>query len=339
MMPPPPPPPRGGFGRALLVGILVIALVFSVMFNFLQLGAALGVGNVKQTVIVSGDASTKIAVVPIDNLILDQSAESFDQVLSAVEKDATVKALVVEINTPGGSASASDEMYHRLLAFKQNEKSAGRNIPVVIAMRGMATSGGYYISCAGDYLFAEPICLTGNIGVLLPGINVSQLVSEHGIEETTLTATTTGHSFKNAGSMLKPVNAQDQAYLQGIVDGLFAQFKAAVETGRAGKLKDSAGDIFSGKAFIAQDAMDRGLIDQIDYPEKAYDYAAQHAGITNAEVVRYTPRVSLLDMFDSQSTLPPSKALGSTSINGLTVDKQTLVDLICSRPLMLWRAN
>ena len=259
--------------------------------------------------------------------------------LRYVEKDSTVKALVLDINTPGGDAAASDEMYHRVLQFKQTEKDAGRNVPVVVAMQGMATSGGYYVSCAGDYLIAEPICLTGNIGVLLPAFNVSKLVDEHGIEETTLVATTTGHSFKNAGSMFKPVNAEDEAYLQGIVDGLFAQFKNAVETGRAGKLKDTEGDIFSGKAFIAQDAKTRGLIDQIDYPEKAYDYAAQLAGVTNKEVVQYTPRVSLLDMFDSKSTLPAGKAVGTISSTGVTIDSKSLIDLICARPLMLWRAN
>jgi protease-4 len=339
MMPPPPPPHRGGIARTLFIILLVIALIFSVMLNFAQLGNALGEGSIKETVIVAGDSSSKIAVVPIDGLILDQSAETLDQVLTYIEKDSAVKALVLEINTPGGSASASDEMYHRVLRFKQNEKSAGRNVPVVVAMRGMATSGGYYVSCAADYLIAEPICLTGNIGVLLPAFNLSKLVGNYGIEETTLTATTTGHSYKNAGSMFKPVNPQDEAYLQGIVDGLFAQFKAAVQTGRAGKLNDATGDIFSGKAFIAQEAKDRGLIDQIDYPETAYDYAAKLAAVTSKEVVRYTPRTSLLDMFDNQSTLPPAKAVGNVSFTGVTVDSQSLIDLICARPMMLWRAN
>jgi protease IV len=310
-----------------------------VLFNFAQLGSALGVGNVKETVIIPGDSQTKFAVVPIDGLIAGESADSLDKVLTYVEKDSTVKALVLDIDTPGGDAASSDEMYHRVLQFKQAEKDAGRNVPVIVAMRGMATSGGYYISCAGDYLIAEPICLTGNIGVLLPAFNLSKLVSDHGIEETTLVATTTGHSFKNAGSMFKPVNSEDEAYLQGIVDGLFAQFKNAVQTGRGTKLNDAQGDIFSGKAFIAQDAKTRGLIDQIDYPEKAYDYAAKIAGVTSKEVVQYTPRVSLLDMFDSKSTLPAGKAVGSLSGTGVTIDSKSLLDLVCARPLMLWRAN
>jgi protease-4 len=338
----PPPPPKHGVAKTLLFLFLLGALAVSVIINFAQIAGTLGAGmTVKETTIVAGDPQSKIDVVPIDDdMILDQTAANFDQMLTAVEKDSAVKALVVEINTPGGSASASDEMYHRLLLFKQTTKDAGRTIPVVIAMRGMATSGGYYISCAGDYLFAEPGCLTGNIGVILPRVNISKLVADHGIEETTLVATTTGHSFKNAGSMLSPPNPQDEAYLQGIVDGLFAQFKLAVQTGRAGKLHDTAGDIFSGKAFIAQDAKDRGLIDQIDYPEKAYDYAAQAAGVTNKTVVRLSPRVSILDMFGGDRfALSPSRAMGNSTINGLTVDAQTLRDLITCRPMMIWRGN
>jgi protease-4 len=337
------PSPRGGFGKTLLIVLLLVALVVSLVLNFSQIGDVLGsTASVKETTIVSGDPQTKVAVIPIeDDIITDQSAANFDLLLSDVEKDATVKAVVVEINTPGGSASASDEMYHRLLRFKQTTKDAGRTVPVVISMRGLATSGGYYVSCAGDYVFAEPITLTGNIGVILPSFNLSKLVEEHGIEETTLTATTTGHSYKNAGSMFQPSNPLDRAYMQGIVDGLFAQFKAAVETGRATKLHDSAGDIFSGKAFLAQEAKDRGLIDEIGYPEKAYDYAAQAAGVSNKTVVRLTPRTSILDMLgiDSRSTLPTGRAMGISTINGLSVDAQSLRDLICCPPMMIWRAN
>jgi protease-4 len=339
VMPPmffPPPPPRRGAGRGILMILLIVALVISIMINFGKFADLTGAAGIKQTTIVSGDSQTKIAVVPVDGLILDNSAAQFDQVLSDVEKDTTVKALVIEINTPGGSASASDEMYHRLLRFKKD-----RPIPVVIAMKGMATSGGYYLSCAGDYLFAEPVTLTGNIGVLLPRFNISKLVDEHGIEETTLVATTTGHSYKDAGSMFKPENPQDEQYLQGIVDGLFAQFKNAVETGRKGKLSDVTGDTFSGKAFLANDAKDRGLIDQIDYPEKAYDYAAQQAGVSNKSVVVFTPRTSILDMLSDswRGGNPQGSASKMVSLNDFHVDIQSLQNLICAQPMMIWRGN
>ena len=336
-MPPFMPPPRRG-GRWILLTMLIIALAVSVLINMVQLGVALvgAAAEVRQTVI-SGEGSDKIAVVPIDGIIDDNSTQTFETLLKEVEKDSAVRALVVEIDTPGGSATASDEMYHRLDEFKKN-----KNVPVVIAMRGMATSGGYYVSSAGDYIFAEPGCLTGNIGVLFPRFNLSKMVNKWGVYESTLTATTPGHSYKNAGSMFEPENPQDEVYLQGLVDGTFAQFKLVVQTGRKGKLIDKDGDIFSGKAFIASDALARGLIDQIGYPDAAYDYAAHLAGITSRSIVKYTPNPTLMQLLTASSNLPAGQARASAqsvSIDGFSIDGHTAADLLSARPLLLWRGN
>jgi len=334
----PPPPPRRR-GRGVLIAVLIIALVISVMVNLGQLGVAVvgASADVHQTVLW-GEGSDKIAVVPIDGLIDDGSNQNFDTVLKGVAKDSAVKAVVIEIDTPGGSASAADEMYHRLVMFK-NEK----HVPVVIAMRGMATSGGYYVAAAGDYIFAEPGCLTGNIGVLMPRFNLSQTINKWGAYEETLTATAPGqHSYKNAGSMFQPDNPEDTAYLQGLVDNIFAQFESVVKTGRQGKLNPAMSDIFSGKAFIAADALSRGLIDKIGYPNDAYDYAAQLAGVTNKSVVKYTPNPSLLQLLTASSNLPARQAnstSGSISIDGFAIDARAAAELLTSRPLLLWRGN
>jgi protease-4 len=336
MMFPPPFPPRRRGGLWIAIILLLIALGISVVVNMVQFGATLANGDVRQTVI-SGQGGDKIAIVPIDGIIDDNSAETFDKVLKNVEKDSAVKALVVEIDTPGGSATASDEMYHRLDRFKND-----KHIPVVVAMRGMATSGGYYVSCAADYIFAEPGCLTGNIGVLFPRFNMSKMLDKWGVSETTLTATTPGHSYKNAGSMFQPENPQDEAYLQGLVDGTFAQFKAVVQTGRKARLSDKLGDIFSGKAFIAQDALDRGLIDKIGYPDSAYDYAASAAGVTNPCVVRYAPSPTLLQILTARSNIQRGESGNSSamvSIDGFSMDAKAVEDLFSARPLLLWRGN
>jgi len=332
-----PPPPRRG-GRWVLILVLLLALVGSVVVNLVLFGVIVvgAAAEVRQTVI-SGEGSDKVAVVGIDQLIDDESAQAFETVLKEVEKDSAVKALVVEIDTPGGSATSSDEMYHRLDRFKNT-----KHVPVVIAMRGMATSGGYYVSVAGDYLFAEPGCLTGNIGVLFPRFNVSQMIGKWGISETTLTATTSGHSYKNAGSMFQPPNPEDEKYLQGLVDGVFAQFKAVVVAGRKGKLADTQGDVFSGKAFMADEALARGLIDKIGYPNEAYDYAAHLAGLTTRSIVRYAPNPNLLQLLTAQSNLPTAQTKASANamtIDGVSVDARTAQELLCARPLLLWRGN
>lgn len=333
----PPPPPRRG-GKWVVIIVLVVALVVSILVNVVQFGVAVAgaAGEVRQTVI-SGEGSDKVAVVPIDGLIDDQSALTFDTLLKDVEKDSNVKALVVEVDTPGGSATASDEMWHRLDLFKKL-----KNIPVVIAMKGMATSGGYYVSSAGDYIYAEPGCLTGNIGVLFPRFNMSKLVNEYGVFESTLTATTTGHSYKNAGSMFQPQNPEDEAYLQGLIDSIFGQFKSVVLNGRKGKLVDKTGDVFSGKAFIAADALARGLVDQIGYPEAAYDYAAKTAGLGAHSVVRYTPNPTLLQLLTAKSNIPPAESAftgKNLTVNGVSVDARAAAELITAHPLLLWRGN
>jgi protease-4 len=344
----PPPPRRGGAGRWIVIIVLLLVLSVSVAFNFMLLGASAGGAGtiIRQTTIEPGDGTNKIAVVPVEGLVGEGDATPavFEQVLREVQKDPAVKALVVEIDTPGGSASASDEMYHSLARFRQDAKEKGKQIPIVVAMRGMATSGGYYVACGGDYIFAEPGTLTGNIGVLLPHVNISDLTQKYGIKEDTFTMTTNGHSYKNAGSMLQPENPLDQAYLQNIVDQIFAQFKLVVQTGRKGKLNDQAGDIFSGKAFIAQEAKDRGLIDQIGYPEKAYDYAASAAGVSNKTVVRFAPAAPLWEqiLFGARSNVggAASQSTGTAiSADGVNVDADSIAQLITARPLLLWRSN
>lgn len=331
------PPPRRS-GAWVLVVLLAIALVISIVVNVVLLGMAMSSATeqVKQTVL-AGEGPQKIAVVPVEGLIDEDSSVALDRVLKEVEKDSQVKALVVQIDTPGGSASAAEEMYHRLNQFKSEQ-----HMPVVVAMQGMATSGGYYLACAGDYIFAEPGCMTGNIGVLFPRFNVSKLMDKWGLAETTLTATVPGHSYKNAGSMFQPQNPLDEKYLQGLVDGTFALFKDAVETGRKGKLIGKYGDIFSGKAFLATDARDRGLIDQIGYPDKAYDYAASLANVSNPLVVEFAPRPTLLQLLQSRSNVQRDERGASSallSINGLSIDAKAAEDLLTARPMLLWRGN
>ena len=163
----------------MLIALLIVALIISVSLNLMKAGGTVTPpAPAKQTLVVAGDLNTKVAVVPVEGIIDDEMALRFDHLLGQVEKDSAAKALVIRIDTPGGSASSSDEMYHRLDQFKTR---TGGKVPVVISMGGMATSGGYYVACAGDYIFAEDETLTGNIGVLFPRFNVSKFINDHGI--------------------------------------------------------------------------------------------------------------------------------------------------------------
>jgi len=336
--------PRGGLIQGILSTLALSIFGLSLLLNvylFATAGLRGGDGEIDQTVLVEGDVKEKVAVIPITGEIFDATAERFDRVLSAVEMDANVKAVVVEVDTPGGAVTPSDEIHARIQRFRQRYPSR----PVVVTMKGLATSGGYYISCAGEYVFAQPTTLTGNIGVIMPRMNVSKLAGAYGVEEVTVTAPE--HGFKNAGSMYAPVNPEDNKYLQGIIDGAFVQFKLAVTGGRQQKLTKTIDEIANGKVYTGGEALALGLVDQIGYSNDAYDKAASMASLSNKQVVRYTKPVSFLGLLmggqaKSGVGAPSAGAsAGNTTVNGVNVnvDAGLLDQLNRPRLLYLWRGQ
>jgi protease IV len=304
--------------------------------NLFLLAKNMGGGalSAKQTSLVDGDPAQRIAVVPLDGMIMDAEAQKFDRLLTSVEKDANVKAIVVQIDSPGGSVTASDEMFHRLQKFKQNKP----NIPVVVSMGGLAASGGYYVACGADYLIAAPTTLTGNIGVLMPRYNVSKLMDKYGVEETTIVSS--GATFKNAGSMFKPENAEDTKYIQDLADKAFAQFKDVVARGRNGKLKKPLEEIANGKIYLAADALALGLVDQVGYPQDAYEHAATKASLTKPSVVKFQEQPTLIDLLTSRSTTADRNAAAQgVTVNGINVDAKGISELMTPRLMYLWRGQ
>jgi len=209
-------------------------------------------------------------------------------------------------------------------------------VPVVVTMGGLAASGGYYISCASDYIFAQPTTLTGNIGVLMPRFNVSKLMDKWGVEETTITSK--GATYKNAGSMFKPANEKDEQYIQDLADKAFDQFKAVVVSGR--KLtKMEVDKVADGRILIAEDAKKARLVDEIGYTEDACSYLATKLGIgKKATVVRYQDPPGILNLLSSKSALP-QRSETNININGVHVDGKGLMELMTPRLMYLWRGN
>jgi len=344
MMPPPGMfKPQRSFTRAIFTTLAGLILTGSIMLNFyLLLAVSLSSGlsggqGVIRTVITEGDDSQQIAVVPIKGMIGQPTAEKFDAILTTIEKDPTIKGLVIEIETPGGGVTPSDQMYARVMRLRAQKP----NFPVVITMGQLATSGGYYVACAGTHLIAQPTTMTGNIGVLMPRFNVAKLADKYGIEEATITAPHQG--FKNAGSMFAPVDAKDTQYLQTLIDEMYGNFKTVVITGRGAKLTSKIEEIADGRVFTATQAKTLGLVDDIGYAEKAYAHAAKAAGLTNPTFVRYSPRApSFFDAFsaESKSNMKVDGA-GGVTINGInvTLDAGLLEELGRPRALYLWRGQ
>jgi protease-4 len=335
MFMPPPPRRRSGAGRFFTV-VLILLLGFSLVLNIFLLArsAAGGAGSAKETSVVEGDSAQRVAVVALDGVIMDAASQKFDRLITSVEKDGNVKALVIEIDSPGGSVTASDEMYHRLQKFKQTKPG----VPVIVSMGGLAASGGYYVACGADYLVAQPSTLTGNIGVLMPRYNISELMSKYGVKETTIVSS--GATFKNAGSMFQPENPEDNKYIQDLADKAFTQFKDVVAKGRSGKLKKPLDQIANGKIYLAADALALGLIDQVGYRQDAYAYAATKAGLSKPSVVKYQDQPSFMELLTARSTLPaPSAAAQGVTMNGINLDAGGISELMTPRMMYLWRGQ
>jgi protease-4 len=336
--PPPPPRPPRSFARAIFTTLATTIFGLSILLNIYLLAFALlskgNDGSARQTVLTAGAAAERIAIVPLDGAIMQEQAERFAQLLGQVQQDANVKALVIQIDTPGGSVTASDQIYHRIQQFK----TAKPNVPVVISQGALATSGGYYASCAGGWIVAQPTTLTGNIGVLMPRFNVSKLADKWGIEDNSMHST--GADFKTAGSPFKEDTPQEHQYIQNLIDQAFTQFKSVVTAGRAGKLNGTIDQIANGKVYSAADALKLGLVDQIGYLDDATAKAAQLAGLTHPTVVKFQRHSTLLDLLSADNRLGSARAAAHESAVNVQVDGGAVLDALTTpRMLYLWRGR
>lgn len=320
--------------------VLFLALGASLLTNFALIGAtagSLGAGvddHTVRTTVLRGASDQKIAVLPIEGVINDAMAAQVSRWLDAVERDSNVRAVILAVDTPGGTVTASDVIHSRILRLKE-----ARSIPVVVSMGGLATSGGYYVSAAADHIVAQPTTLTGNIGVLMPRYNVSELAKKWGVSENTLTAPPDG--FKNAGSMFQPENEKEKAYLQSLINGMYQRFRNVVVTGRSGKLKGNVDDICNGQVFLAGEAVKRGLVDAEGYFEQAVQTAQQMAGLNKPTVVRYQRRLSFFEAMTggAASNLAPA-GRGDGALNlSVRVDRDALTEWTSPRPMYLWRGQ
>jgi len=345
MMPPafyPPPPPQksgGGFARAIFTTLATTILGLSLALNVYLLifsGVMKSSSGARAETIIDGDYSQQVAVYPIHGIIDDDMSRQFDKELTEAEKDSTIKAIVLHIDTPGGGVTASDEIYARILRFKESKK-----VPVVATMASLGTSGGYYIACAADHVFAEETTLTGNIGVLQEGFNVSELCQKWGIKETTIVPE--GAPYKNAGSMFQPERPEDVKYMRDMVEQAFGRFKLIVKQGRGSKLAKPIDQIANGKVYQGPDARKLGLVDDIGYAHDAYTKAAGLANLSNMRVVMYERMPSLFGLFGATKTgsTPSASSIGSLNIGASDVhfNSNTLRELLTPKLLYLGRGR
>lgn len=306
------PPPAGRRSRlpwaALLVLVLLVALFASVLFNVaaLSLLAVSGlVGSEGREKVQEEFYShnrhgpLKVAIISIEGLILEGEGFVKKQIDHA-RRDAAagnLKAVVLRVDSPGGTVSGSDMIYHELRKLAEETQ-----VPLVVSMGSLAASGGYYVSMAvGDTprsVYAEPTTWTGSIGVIIPHYNAADLLDRWGIEEDSVAS----HPLKNMGSFARQMTDEERAIFQGLVDESFARFKEIIRQGRPKFHQDAEllDKLATGQIFTAQQAKQTGLVDEIGFLEDAVDRAIELAGLKGREdevqVVRYRKQPTVFDV-------------------------------------------
>jgi len=244
---------------------------------------------------LSREAPTKVAIVDVVGAIMGGSGFARQQ-LDRIAEDENVKAIVLRVDSPGGTVAGSDELHHRLAGLV-----AKRDLPVVVSMGSIAASGGYYVAMANgggeDVIFAEPATLTGSIGVIIPHYDFSKALRRIDVADDSITSGPLKEMLSPTKERPPELAERERKVLQSLVDDMFARFKEVVRGGRP-KLDDAALDtIATGQVFTSRQAKEAGLVDRIGFLEDAVDRAVELAGLTKdtARVVRYVRPRGLLD--------------------------------------------
>ncbi len=197
--------------------------------------------------------------------------------LKKAAEDDRVRALIVRINSPGGTVTASDIIYHEIGSFRETRK-----VPVVAVMMDVAASGGYYVALAADTIVAHPTSVTGSIGVIMLTINAQGLMEKIGVAASAIKS----GPRKDMGSPFRELTGEERAIFQGVIDELQVQFVTKVAERRKMPL-ETARRVADGRVYTAEQAAANGLIDRIGYMDDAVKAAKRAAGLDEARVIVY----------------------------------------------------
>jgi protease-4 len=244
-----------------------------------------------QEVQLSGTGDGKVLLLDFSGLISSQDKDgivpqpnmlaTFKEELTRASKDEKIKALVVRINSPGGTVTASDIMYHELKEFKSKKK-----IPVIASMMDVAASGGYYLAMAGDTVLVHPSTVTGSIGVIMLTVNARGLLEKVGVEASAITS----GPRKDMGSPFRVMTSEEQAIFQSVIDSFYQRFLAVVQAGRPNLSAEQIKKLADGRIYSGEQAKAAGLVDEIGYLDDALELAKKKAGLTEARIVTYARR-------------------------------------------------
>lgn len=290
----------GGF---ILLGIIMSAAMTSSISD-LAAQADMG-GKLQEKVVEKGDSpdAGKIAIIPLFGAISGQGTyisgegmlyKTIRQIRRAAEDD-KVKAVVINLDSPGGGLTASDLIYHEITRLKESGKK------VVISVGTLAASGGLYISSSADYIVASRTSMVGSIGVIMTRFQVDELMKKMGIKWDPIKS----GGMKDLGSPFRDLTVEERQYFEELIETFHDHFIQLVADGRHMQFADVK-KLANGKIYTAQQALDYGLIDEIGYIEDAIQKAKELTNLESPTIVRYKKGMDFgpfSQFFDEESSL------------------------------------
>ena len=278
---------------------------------------------------VGGSGDAKIVLIDISNVITDQEDQGpfgvsirpgmTARVREELEKaadDGRVKAVLLRINSPGGTVTASDVIFHELLQFKQR-----RQLPIIAHIMDMGTSGAYYIALAADQIVVSPTTVTGSVGVIMAGVNLSGLMDKLGVKNQTFKA----GKHKDMASPLRPLTPDDQELMQAVLDDMHDRFLGLVRERRPMMTADALKTISDGRIVTASQALQAGLVDHIGYADDAIELTEQRAGVHEARLILYRrPNEYAENIYSRASVSAPQVNLVNFDLGSLSRSPQFL---------------
>ena len=231
-------------------------------------GSGPGLAWIKIRGVIAEEDSQSVFAAP-------SSASSISKRIREAAKDKNVKAIVLDINSPGGTVASVQDIYSEIMNAKEQGKK------VVALFRDVAASGAFYIAMAADQIVAEPGTITGSVGVIMQVGNVVGLFNKLGVQVTPITS----GKYKDIGSAYRPMTEAEKTILQDMVHDTYSQFLAVVKAGRPKVTPSDLEEYTDGRVFTGQRAYNLGFIDKLGGEETARLLAGELAGLENPRIV------------------------------------------------------
>ena len=273
---------------------LFLALCVSIFLNGLLL-LGLGAKSVRgvtaeppkkfdEQLVLAGHGPGRIAVIPLDGIIGfgtegalgDSMVEDLKAALRQAERDSSIRAVVMSVDSPGGEVTASDVIYNEIKLFSAKK-------PVVYFMNSIGASGAYYAACGASWVMCNDTTFTGSIGVIISTLNYRELFGKIGLQSVVFKS----GKFKDMLNGAREMTPEEQAYIEGLVMQTYGRFVGIVAKARGLDEAALRSGVADGRILSGRDALKEKLVDQLGYIEDAYDKARELAGAPDAPVVLY----------------------------------------------------